>query len=135
MTSFLSETTYVGISMMGMSFGMNLVLGQHLPFLIGIHTIAATIVVILVCCLEETPKYLLIKRNDREAALKSLEFYRGATDENQKVMDSIEKEAKEGFAAPFPASISIILRTRHLRQAFLVGFCCMQVSEFLTYRE
>lgn len=127
MTSFLSETAYLAISVLGMGLGMDVALGKRLPFLIGVHLIAGVTAVTITFCLQETPKYLLINKEDRKAATKSLEYYRGSTDANEKVIDSIEKEAKEGYEAPFLSSIPIILKTSHLRKAFLIGFSSMQI--------
>ncbi|VDM44203.1 unnamed protein product [Toxocara canis] len=128
MTSFLSETAYLGVSVLGMGLGIETVLGRKLPFLIGIHAIAGITAVALMSCLKETPKYLLINKSDNKAASEALEYYRGSTDANEKVIDSIQKEAKEGYEAPFLSSIPMILKTSHLRRAFLVGFCSMQIT-------
>uniref|UniRef100_A0A0M3J4N1 MFS domain-containing protein n=1 Tax=Anisakis simplex TaxID=6269 RepID=A0A0M3J4N1_ANISI len=87
--------------------------------------------VTLVSFLKETPKYLLITRGNHQGALASLQFYRGKDEANEAVIENIQKEAQAGYEAPFLKSIPIVIRTPHLRQAYFVGFCALQIGSFV----
>ncbi|PIO62601.1 hypothetical protein TELCIR_15836, partial [Teladorsagia circumcincta] len=76
LTSFLSENTFIATTVMGIGFGMDAVFGNNLPVLTGIAMIPAAISILLILPLRETPKFLLLNRKDRNAAMESLKFYR-----------------------------------------------------------
>lgn len=62
-----------------MALGMNVFLGTSLLPLVIFGVPIALISVITVLPLKESPKFLLLKRKNRDAALRSLKFYRGLT--------------------------------------------------------
>ncbi|KAI6222336.1 Solute carrier family 2, facilitated glucose transporter member 1 [Aphelenchoides fujianensis] len=49
----------------------------------------------LALILPETPKFLMIERNDRKAALKSLVFFQGEKDDNEAILDHFLLEAEK----------------------------------------
>ncbi|CAK5024580.1 unnamed protein product [Meloidogyne enterolobii] len=75
--SFLSEVSYIAVSVIGMGMGMDLMLGRNLLALVGFGAIPGILSIFIVLPLSESPKFLLLNRNDRKAAIKSLEFYQG----------------------------------------------------------
>lgn len=89
--SFLSETTSVFINVIGMGFGLDVVLGRRLWILIGkshnrqnnkmnslaVGIIPCAMAIVELAYLEETPKFLLIHKNDRGKAMEAMEFYQG----------------------------------------------------------
>ncbi|KHN77665.1 Solute carrier family 2, facilitated glucose transporter member 1 [Toxocara canis] len=127
MTSFLSATVFLAINVTGMGFGMDVVFGTNLPLLIGIGLIPGALAIIIMIPLAETPKYLLISRNDREAAMESLIFYRGESPRNEEIMEEILKESDEEHGMPLMEAIMKVFKTPHLRQAFILGVLIVQV--------
>ncbi|KHJ81874.1 hypothetical protein OESDEN_18437, partial [Oesophagostomum dentatum] len=95
MTSFLSENTFIATTVMGIGFGMDAVFGKNLPVLTGIAMIPAVISILLVIPLKETPKFLLINRNDRKAAIESLTYYRGELVDVDAVLDEMLLEVDD----------------------------------------
>ncbi|VDL71747.1 unnamed protein product [Nippostrongylus brasiliensis] len=129
MTSFLSENTFMATTMMGIGFGMDAILGKNLPVLTGISIIPAVISIILVIPLKETPKFLLINRNDRKAATESLKFYRGDSVDSEAILDDmlLEVDGSNHQKTSIIRSVITVLREPHLRTPFLIGCLCLQV--------
>ncbi len=75
--SFLSEGTFIAANVVGMGMGMDMALGKNLIALIGLAAIPNLLGMLIMLPLKESPKYLLINRNDRKAALESLIYYQG----------------------------------------------------------
>ncbi|GMT36759.1 hypothetical protein PFISCL1PPCAC_28056, partial [Pristionchus fissidentatus] len=132
-TSFVCESTFIMTTALGIGCGMDYIFGQNLPLLTGIAILPALIAIAITLPLFETPKFLLISRNDRDAALKSLEFYRGASAENEQVLDDmlIEKEMggpDDNIEVALIAGIIEVFTTRHLRMAFILGAAALQIT-------
>uniref|UniRef100_A0A915AR32 Major facilitator superfamily (MFS) profile domain-containing protein n=1 Tax=Parascaris univalens TaxID=6257 RepID=A0A915AR32_PARUN len=90
--SFLGETGYGLMCVFGMVLGMRSVLGHSLPQLFGVSVIPQVFFVVLLLFLPETPKFLMIIRNDRFGALKSLEFFQGEKKDNERLLDEYMRE-------------------------------------------
>lgn len=73
--SFFAEMSFVSTSAIGMIMGMPFVMGNNLVFLIGVAIIPAFFSVILIYPLHETPKFLLLKRNDKRKAFDAIKHY------------------------------------------------------------
>uniref|UniRef100_A0A0N5AH40 MFS domain-containing protein n=1 Tax=Syphacia muris TaxID=451379 RepID=A0A0N5AH40_9BILA len=107
--SFMCEIGYGLMCLLGMILGMRAVLGYKLSLLIGFSLIPQVFLTIFLVFIPETPKYLMITRNDRVRALKSLEFFQG------KKSDTIR------------SSINV-LTTWHLRQAVILTLFILVLS-------
>ncbi|RCN26791.1 hypothetical protein ANCCAN_27482, partial [Ancylostoma caninum] len=129
MTSFLSENTFIATTVMGIGFGMDAVFGKNLPVLTGISIIPAVISIILVIPLRETPKFLLLNRNDRKAAAESLKFYRGDLIDADAVLDEmlLEVDNETCSETSILRSVVTVLREPHLRTPFFIGCLSLQV--------
>lgn len=125
--SFMCEIGYGLMCLLGMVLGMRTVLGDSLPRLFGIAIIPQVFFTIFLIFIPETPKYLMITRNDRARALKSLEFFHGARRENEKLLDEYLKEA-EGEDDSRTSSIREILSTWHLRKAVILAIFVLTLS-------
>ncbi|CAD6199644.1 unnamed protein product [Caenorhabditis auriculariae] len=126
--SFFSETTFILCNVLGIAFGMNAIFGDNLPVLTGIAVIPAIIATLLCIPLKETPKFLLLNRNDRSGALKSLEFYQGNKEDNDEILDEMLLEAPTNKKKePVWRSVYTVLVTPHLRHAFFIGCAALQV--------
>ena len=99
--------------------------------------------IILYAFMEESPKYLLIQKNNRKRALEAIEFYQGwpfwskifkqyylgKKQNNEKLLDEIYLEAIEEKSAKRSLSFAIqVFKIPHLRRAYLVGCSTLQVS-------
>ncbi|KAK5986021.1 Solute carrier family 2 facilitated glucose transporter member 3 [Trichostrongylus colubriformis] len=129
MTSFLSENTFIATTVMGIGFGMDAVFGNKLPALTGIAMIPAAISVLLVIPLRETPKFLLLNKNDRNAAMESLRYYRGDSPDLDAILDEmlLEIDDKPDKKPSILSSAITVLREPHLRTPFFIGCLCLQV--------
>lgn len=56
---------------------MKIVLGKDLVALVAVAVLPCLLSVLFLLPFHETPKFLLLKREDREAAAKALIFYQG----------------------------------------------------------
>ncbi|GMT13611.1 hypothetical protein PFISCL1PPCAC_4908 [Pristionchus fissidentatus] len=143
-TSFLSESTFIMTMGMGIGFGMDAVFGKNLPVLTGIAIFPAIVAIIVVIPLHETPKFLLINRDNKEAAMESLEYYRGITSENDEVLDDMMLEKQVSASGedvkPFVAEYGLmrytitiwqgvkeVLSQGHLRISFFLGAAALQI--------
>ncbi|CAI4232810.1 unnamed protein product [Auanema sp. JU1783] len=128
MTSFLSETCFIGSTVLGILFGMDIVFGTNLPALTGFSCIPAAIAIIMTIPLKETPKFLLLKKKDRKGALEALEYYQGSKSSNEQMLNEMLLENKDEKASEtIFTSIVTVFRESHLRTPFLCGCLCLQV--------
>ncbi|CAK5073376.1 unnamed protein product [Meloidogyne enterolobii] len=121
-----------------MGMGMDLMLGRNLLALVGFGAIPGILSIFIVLPLRESPKFLLLNRNDRKAAIKSLEFYQGKQPDNHQIaINEILKESdncghkrKEGGGGHNISLIKAliqILKQPHLRKAFIIGTLSLQI--------
>ncbi|KAF8354271.1 hypothetical protein PRIPAC_95894, partial [Pristionchus pacificus] len=130
-TSFICESTFIMTTALGIGAGMDYIFGQNLPVLTGVAIIPAVIAIVTTLPLCDTPKFLLISKNDRAAAMKSIEFYRGVSEENETTLDDMLIEKEMGGAEQKVALIAGIIEvftTRHLRMAFILGAAALQIT-------
>uniref|UniRef100_A0A915MNA1 Major facilitator superfamily (MFS) profile domain-containing protein n=1 Tax=Meloidogyne javanica TaxID=6303 RepID=A0A915MNA1_MELJA len=137
--------SYIAVSVIGMGMGMDLMLGRNLLALVGFGAIPGILSIFIVLPLRESPKFLLLNRNDRKAAIKSLEFYQGKQPDNhQMAINEILKESdtcghkrKEGGGQHNISLIKAliqILKQPHLRKAFIIGTLSLQIIAYgITY--
>ncbi|GMR45259.1 hypothetical protein PMAYCL1PPCAC_15454, partial [Pristionchus mayeri] len=142
-TSFLSEVAFILSIALGIGFGMDALFGKNLPVLTAISILPAILAILIVLPLHETPKFLLINRNDRSAAIASLEYYRGVTAENEDTLKEIEMEkaleAGDEHTVSFESlkleknipkiwqGVKEVLSMPYLRMAFFLGAATLQI--------
>ncbi|VDD96639.1 unnamed protein product [Enterobius vermicularis] len=118
--SFLCEIGYGSMCLLGMVLGMRTVLGDSLSRLLGTSIIPQLFFISCLIFIPETPKYLMITKNNRSAALKSLKFFQGERKEHENLLDEYAQEAlEEGNAKR--SSIREVITVWHLRQAVILG--------------
>lgn len=125
--SFMCETGYGLMCLLGMLLGMRTVLGDSLKHLTAVSIVPQIFYSFFLLFIPETPKYLMITKNDRARALKSLEFFQGRKKENETLLDEYAKEA-EGENDCKTSSINEILTTWHLRQAVILAIFVLVLS-------
>uniref|UniRef100_A0A914EEE8 Major facilitator superfamily (MFS) profile domain-containing protein n=1 Tax=Acrobeloides nanus TaxID=290746 RepID=A0A914EEE8_9BILA len=76
--------------------------------------------------LEETPKFLLINKQDPEAAHKAMEFYQGQYEIGSK-LDEILKEHEEEAKISFCRGFIQMIKVPHQRKAFIIGILALQI--------
>ncbi|TMS35849.1 hypothetical protein L596_003152 [Steinernema carpocapsae] len=131
MFSFLGEIGYGSMCVLGMVMGMNGVLGDSLPRLLGVSIIPGVFSILFLFFIPDTPKFLMITRNNRQAALKSLEFFQGAKKENEKLLEDYLREANNDDSSK-RSSIKEIFTTWHLRHAVFLA-CAVLVLTLSFY--
>ncbi|VDD96106.1 unnamed protein product [Enterobius vermicularis] len=125
--SFMCEIGYGLMCLLGMVLGMRVVLGDSLSQLLSVSIVPQALFVSFLFFIPETPKYLMITKNNRVAALKSLEFFQGRKKENESLLDEYAREAEvEGSSKR--SSIKEVLTTWHLRQAVILASMALALS-------
>ncbi|XGW10166.1 hypothetical protein V3C99_012000 [Haemonchus contortus] len=128
MASFLCEIGYGAMVVLGMVLGMTAVLGSHLGILVLLPIFPLVLSLIFLVFIPETPKFLMIMRNDRQKALRSLEFFRGSQKENEQLLDLYEREKLQEISQE-RSSLKEICETWNLRQAVFLAVSVL----FLTW--
>uniref|UniRef100_A0A914X7Q8 Uncharacterized protein n=1 Tax=Plectus sambesii TaxID=2011161 RepID=A0A914X7Q8_9BILA len=100
--------------------GLRYVLGENLFVLIGLPIFANLCALLVLAPCPETPKFLLINRQDKIRALKSIAFFQGTKVDREKVLEAINAENEHG-AVRQKTSLGEIWRTPYLRQAQVIG--------------
>uniref|UniRef100_A0A0N5BCT6 MFS domain-containing protein n=1 Tax=Strongyloides papillosus TaxID=174720 RepID=A0A0N5BCT6_STREA len=126
-TSFLSETSFIFMTVVGMGFGLDDIFGNNLIILIGIGAIPAFLGFLLMLPLEETPKFLLINKKDRKKCVESLKFYFGNRYKHSEIMETIMKESDEVETRKVIPLVKEVFRTPNLLKAFVVGVLALQI--------
>jgi MFS family permease len=118
--SFLGEIGYGLAAVLGMILGMRSVLGDSLSKLLFYSILPGIPFMLFLLFIPETPKFLMIVRKDRKAALKSLEFFQGEKKENEQMLDEFIVEGSHEDHEK-QSSIKELLTTWHLRRAVLLA--------------
>uniref|UniRef100_A0A0N4ZJS0 MFS domain-containing protein n=1 Tax=Parastrongyloides trichosuri TaxID=131310 RepID=A0A0N4ZJS0_PARTI len=126
-TSFLSETSFISMTVVGVGFGMDGVLGNNLILLIGVGSIPALLGFLLMIPLKETPKYLLINKQDTKECKKSLEFYYGDKYNHSDLMETIMKESDQQEKRSIILLVKEVFHTPSLLKAFFIGVLALQI--------
>uniref|UniRef100_A0A914YRQ6 Major facilitator superfamily (MFS) profile domain-containing protein n=1 Tax=Panagrolaimus superbus TaxID=310955 RepID=A0A914YRQ6_9BILA len=125
--SFLSETAFIAVNVVGMGFGLNVIFGQNLVLLVGFGAFPGIIAILIMFPLHETPKFLLIHKKDRKAAIESLKFYRGVKQNYDDIINNILKESDEKMNMPLSRALKDVLEQPHLRKALILGIMSLQL--------
>ncbi|KAI6223484.1 MFS domain-containing protein [Aphelenchoides besseyi] len=127
--SCCSESAVAIFSIVGTFIGIETVLGHNLLFVVGFALIPSIIGVIVLLPMQESPKFLLCFRDDRDAAARSIRFYHGKKANVDEVLEAIEKEDEQESRGE--SSYAEILTTPHLRKAILLGLMALQQTTVL----
>jgi hypothetical protein len=76
--------------------------------------------------MKESPKFLLIIRRDKPAAIRSIHYYHGKPANADNVIKEIEKECEKDMKSP---SFMKIFRSAHIRKAIFLGCLALQVKK------
>ncbi|KAH7717212.1 Protein F14E5.1 [Aphelenchoides avenae] len=126
-SSFLSETAYIAMNVVGMGFGMDIVFGRNLVLLLGIGTVVGLVAVIMMIPMKETPKFLLMNRNDPVAAKEALIFYSGRYIDHEYVLREMMKESDDRIGLPLSHALREVIRQPYLRKATTIGILSLQI--------
>uniref|UniRef100_A0A914EQE4 Major facilitator superfamily (MFS) profile domain-containing protein n=1 Tax=Acrobeloides nanus TaxID=290746 RepID=A0A914EQE4_9BILA len=126
--SFLIETSFLFINVFGFAFGLDVILGHYIDLLIGVGLIPGILALLIMFPLKETPKFLLIHKNDNKAALEALIFYQGERSNPKKQLETMLLEAKEDkIDIPLKKALIKVIKVGHLRKALLLGILSIQL--------
>ncbi|CAJ0958605.1 unnamed protein product, partial [Mesorhabditis belari] len=127
-SSFLAEVTFLLCTVVGMGAGMDRFFGKNLVVLTAIAILPGFICLFAILPLHETPKYLLLVKNNLEAAKASIGFYYGLNTDKAEVLNEIAKEAldqDEKFS--FFGGVKFVLSEAYLRTPYLIGVASLQL--------
>ncbi|PAV81461.1 hypothetical protein WR25_22281 [Diploscapter pachys] len=128
--SSLFMTGYNLMGLIGMVAGDRRILGHNLTLLLFFPVFFGIPAVIYMCFIHETPKFLMLARNDREGALRSLRFYQGKLPTHECHLDEMSgdgTETKKDEPHWKEALIDIIHKT-HLRRAFSISMAALVLT-------
>uniref|UniRef100_A0A915DDU2 Major facilitator superfamily (MFS) profile domain-containing protein n=1 Tax=Ditylenchus dipsaci TaxID=166011 RepID=A0A915DDU2_9BILA len=97
---------------------------------VSVPVIPGLLALLFLYFLPETPKFLMISKQNREKASKSLTFFQGAKVENDQILDDYFQEAKNDPLEK--GNMLSIITVPHLRKALLLG-CLTMVLIFPYY--
>ncbi|XGW29496.1 hypothetical protein V3C99_008934 [Haemonchus contortus] len=119
--SSLFSTGYAVMCLFGVLLGHEDVLGYSLSVLLFVPVIPGVLSTLALILMPDTPKFLMIKRQDATAALNSLKFYQGNREGLQDELAKVQFESKDIEVKENEGGVKAILTTRHLRGAFAVS--------------
>lgn len=126
MSSFLCEIGYGTMCVLGMVLGMKSVLGESLSRLLLLSLIPLLLSFCFVIRIPETPKFLLIMRNDKKKALASLEYFQGQSPDNKALMDDYDAERLTDKLSE--STFVDLLSKWHLRQAMRLALATLSLT-------
>ncbi|CAB3405207.1 unnamed protein product [Caenorhabditis bovis] len=126
--SFFSEISYSSMTMIGSLLGTDYILGTHLVWLTACVVPFCFVFTILLLFLPDTPKYLLITRNDEVEACRSVRFYHGdEADAKQVLLDiRMEAECESSDDSTTLTNIKDLFIHSHLRLALILSVSALQ---------
>uniref|UniRef100_A0AC34QFL1 Major facilitator superfamily (MFS) profile domain-containing protein n=1 Tax=Panagrolaimus sp. JU765 TaxID=591449 RepID=A0AC34QFL1_9BILA len=119
-----SEIVYSVMCLLGFLITLPDVFGKSINLLFGVPVGVAVVAFLLTFLVYETPKFLLIERNDREGAERSVKFYHGKNADVDEVLQNIEIEAQEESPK---SSYSDLIKVPELRKAVFIGIAVLQL--------
>ncbi|GMS95448.1 hypothetical protein PENTCL1PPCAC_17623 [Pristionchus entomophagus] len=129
--SFYAEMAFVITNAIGVVCGMRIVLGWNLLLLTGLAIIPSLFSLLIIFPFHESPKFLLLKKKDAEAAKNSLRFYQNAdAEECDRFLREAEEETAKGgkIENESPPGFSDFLRVPHLKKGLLLGILSLQLT-------
>lgn len=127
--SSLYSTGYSTMCLLGMLLGHEGLLGHSLSVLLFVPVIPGILSTAFILWMPDTPKFLLLVKKDKVAALKSLRFFQGSLPDQTLLIDSMEHHHKEDAnnnnnseeKADSATSVMHILKKPHLRKAMMLS--------------
>jgi Sugar (and other) transporter len=131
--NFVAGTTLPMGMVVGMAAGMDEVFGQRLTVLVGVCSLPVLLATVTAFFIPESPKYLLLVKKDRQAALESLVFYQGMNVDHGVLLDEIQAEEEEGESAAegkghLLTVIKELFGRRQLRNSMILGLVALQLT-------
>ncbi|PIC47017.1 hypothetical protein B9Z55_006506 [Caenorhabditis nigoni] len=126
MSSFLCEIGYGTMCVLGMVLGMKSVLGESLSRLLLLSLIPLFVSLCFVIRIPETPKFLMIMRNNREKALESIEYFQGKSPENKFLIEDYDAERMTEKASD--STFVDLISKWHLRQAMRLALATLSLT-------
>lgn len=114
-------------------FGMSQILGtaDRWPYLILLLVVPAIISLAVLPFLPETPRYLLLVRNDRDAAEEALKFYRKSNDVDNDMEEMDTENQSKNMGVPSKKfTLMIFLKSKELRRPLFVACMLQLVQQF-----
>uniref|UniRef100_A0A8R1I997 MFS domain-containing protein n=1 Tax=Caenorhabditis japonica TaxID=281687 RepID=A0A8R1I997_CAEJA len=121
--SSLYSTGYSTMCLLGMLLGHESLLGHSLSVLLFVPVIPGILSTAFILWMPDTPKFLLLIKKDKIAALKSLRFFQGSLPDQVLLIDSMEQHQKDIINEEEEDGTSVmhIVTTPHLRKAMLLS--------------
>ncbi|KAH7729425.1 General substrate transporter [Aphelenchoides avenae] len=117
--SSLFTTGYACMALLGMVLGIEHILGHSITLLFSVPVLPGIASIVFLAFLPETPKFLLITRNDRDAARESLSFYQGSRVDHKDTLEAFICESKDEAKT---SSILDLFSVKYLRRALALAF-------------
>lgn len=122
--SFLSEVSYSSMTMVGSFLGQDYIIGSHLFWLCFFVVPFCLFFTLILFILPETPKFLLISKDEEEEAIKSVKYYHGDGTDAKQVLEDIRKEAEceqDSSKSTTFQKMKELFTERHLRMALILS--------------
>ncbi|GMS86537.1 hypothetical protein PENTCL1PPCAC_8712, partial [Pristionchus entomophagus] len=127
--SYCSEVVFAAMCVVGMMLGTDELLGKNLPWLLAVNILPCAISILIVLLVPETPKFLLIRKKDRESAEAAIRFHHGQDVDVDSVVEELLQEADEdSHSAHSFKDFLVIAKEPHLRKIVILGASAMQIT-------
>ncbi|CAD5235776.1 unnamed protein product [Bursaphelenchus xylophilus] len=121
---FFAETAFVAMNAVGAVAGMSFVLGNHITVLIGLAAIPGVFSFLAVLPLKESPKFLLLKKDDFNRSSEAVQFYQNVDHHHaQLVLNKIREESLD-----CNSSLKVVLKTPSTRKGLFMGILALQIT-------
>lgn len=112
------------MTMVGSFLGQDYIIGSHLFWLCFFVVPFCLFFTLILFILPETPKFLLISKDEEEEAIKSVKYYHGDGTDAKQVLEDIRKEAEceqDSSKSTTFQKMKELFTERHLRMALILS--------------